>query len=99
MDTTESTNESPMQKISLEQWVERQGRGALVRLATDTGIDYQQLRRYVKRLAIPQFKAASIISAATGGKVSVISMLSRTRAPKVVTARMRRARARRKKVA
>ena len=77
-------------QVSLEQWLERNGRGALARLARDTNIDYHQLRRYVKGFAVPQFKAAAAISAATSGQVSAMSLVSRVRVRAAAKKRARR---------
>ena len=79
---------------TLERWLERGGKGALAKLARDSNIGYAQLWRYVKGHAVPQYPTAIAISAATGGEVSALSLVSRqriTRKPKRRSGKRRRA--------
>lgn len=59
--------------MRLRTWVKRQGRGAITRLAEATGLTYQTVWNHVHEKCAngAERPTAKLISAATGGAVSI----------------------------
>jgi hypothetical protein len=55
----------------LEQWVDEEGPGALVRLQVKTGLSYTAVQKAVRRTSSPDYDTARRISEATSGMVSI----------------------------
>lgn len=66
----------------LEEYARRHGRGAIAKLAADTGIDYALLWRYKERRTVPSFDNASRIEKATGGELKAADLCTVKRATK-----------------
>lgn len=57
--------------MRLRTWVRRQGAGAIQRLHEQTGISRQAISNLVNGKSVASYPTAKLISAATGGAVSV----------------------------
>jgi hypothetical protein len=55
----------------LEQWVNEEGPGAIVRLQVKTGLSYTAVQKAVRRTSSPDYETARRISEATKGQVSI----------------------------
>jgi hypothetical protein len=55
----------------LQEWIERQGRGAITRLARLSGLNYTTVYYPAYGAPVKTYDAAKRISAATGGAVSI----------------------------
>jgi 23S rRNA pseudoU1915 N3-methylase RlmH len=62
-----------------EEYARRHGRGAIAKLATDTGIAYSLLWRYKERRTVPSFDNAQRIEEATGGEVKAAALCTMKR--------------------
>lgn len=60
--------------MRLRVWIKRAGRGALWRLAAQTGISYPTLHRLVHDLQRARYATAKAISEATSGEVSIAEL-------------------------
>lgn len=61
--------------MTLSEWCEKEGRGALTRLTKATGLTFAAVSRVVKGTAQARADTAKKLSDATGGAVSAASIL------------------------
>jgi len=79
----------------LEQWVDEEGPGAIVRLQVTTGLSYTAVQKAVRRTSSPDYDTARRISEATSGKVSIAEICGTPRRklrPKPAAAKPRKRR-------
>ncbi len=76
MESTSAAAPSGAVSMTLVEWLQRQGRGALRRLSRETNIHYDVLWRYREARNVPGYDNAVRIEVATGGVVTAMSLMS-----------------------
>lgn len=62
--------------MTLRQWLDGQGEGAMTRLVRDSGLTWPAVAAVVKGTSMPGLDTAAALEKATGGAVTMASILT-----------------------